>query len=49
MLRTVVISGGSRGLGAILTKAFLTGDNFNVAIVAAHGRPLSIPCCRMSD
>ena len=32
MLRTVVISGGSRGLGAILTKAFLTGDNFNVAI-----------------
>lgn len=32
MLRTVVISGGSRGLGAVLTKAFLAEDGYNVAI-----------------
>jgi 3-oxoacyl-[acyl-carrier protein] reductase len=30
--RTVVISGGSRGLGAVLTKAFLAEDGYNVAI-----------------
>ncbi|MBZ5718740.1 MAG: SDR family oxidoreductase [Acidobacteriia bacterium] len=32
MPRTVVISGGSRGLGAVLTKAFLAEDDYNVAI-----------------
>ena len=32
MARTVVISGGSRGLGAVLTKAFLAEDGYNVAI-----------------
>ena len=32
MPRTVVISGGSRGLGAVLTKAFLAEDGYNVAI-----------------
>jgi 3-oxoacyl-[acyl-carrier protein] reductase len=30
--RTVVISGGSRGLGAVLTRAFLTEEGYNVAI-----------------
>ena len=32
MRRTVVISGGSRGLGAVLTRAFLTEEGYNVAI-----------------
>ncbi len=32
MARTVIISGGSRGLGAVLTKAFLADDAYNVAI-----------------
>lgn len=34
MPKTVVISGGSRGLGAVLTRAFLTEGDYNVAICA---------------